>query len=246
MLNHTGERVQFGLTAGAPRTLTSAVFNALRSDILSARLLPGQKLHIGALAERFSVSLSAIREALSRLVSGGLVEAADQKGFRVHPVSLAELQDVMLSRIQIEGLALKLSIEHGDAAWAEALRQQHDRLSVEPLRDPADDRRHNPAWTVQHQRFHEALVAACPLNWLIRFRHTLYEQSERYRCLSVPLSPATRDVAAEHRLIHDAALSRDVAAAVAALSDHFSRTMNIVREGAPFLQAPETTSWPSR
>ena len=246
MLNNTAEVTQFGLTAGAPRTLTSAVFNELRSDILSARLRPGQKLHIGALADRFSVSLGAIREALSRLVSGGLVEAADQKGFRVYPVSVAELQDVMLSRIHIEGLALKLSIEHGDAAWAEALHRQHERLSDEPLRDPADDRRHNRAWTVQHQRFHEALVAACPLNWLIRFRHTLYEQSERYRCLSVPLSPPTRDVAAEHRLIHDAAISRDIAAALAALSGHFSRTMEIVAEGAPFLQEPDIASWPSR
>ena len=96
MLNNTAEVTQFGLTAGAPRTLTSAVFNELHSDILSARLRPGQKLHIGALADRFSVSLGAIREALSRLVSGGLVEAADQKGFRVYPVSVAELKPAVI------------------------------------------------------------------------------------------------------------------------------------------------------
>src|SRR6185436_12102276 len=40
-----------------PRSLTSAVQERLRADILSTRLLPGQKLHIAGLAKQFSVSL---------------------------------------------------------------------------------------------------------------------------------------------------------------------------------------------
>src|SRR5690349_12276640 len=70
-----------------PRSLTSAVHGRLRADILSTRLLPGQKLHIAGLAKQFSVSLAAVREALSRLVADGLVQASDQRGFRVSPVS---------------------------------------------------------------------------------------------------------------------------------------------------------------
>src|SRR3978361_1780671 len=50
-----------------PRTLTSAVLERLRADILSTRLVPGQKLHIAGLAKQFSVSLTSVREALSRL-----------------------------------------------------------------------------------------------------------------------------------------------------------------------------------
>jgi hypothetical protein len=45
----------------------------------------GQKLHIAGLAKQFSVSLAAVREALSRLVADGLVQASDQRGFRVSP-----------------------------------------------------------------------------------------------------------------------------------------------------------------
>jgi len=36
-----------------PRTLTSAVYGRLRADILSARVSPGQKLHISGLAKQF-------------------------------------------------------------------------------------------------------------------------------------------------------------------------------------------------
>ena len=93
------------LTEDRPRSLTSAVQERLRTDILSTRLLPGQKLHIAGLAKQFSVSLAAVREALSRLVADGLVQASDQRGFRVSPVSPADLRDVTQTRVDIEGLA---------------------------------------------------------------------------------------------------------------------------------------------
>src|SRR5260370_20964872 len=87
--------VGFGADGGSgPRTLTSAVLERLRADILSTKLVPGQKLHIAGLAKQFSVSLAAVREALSRLVAHGLVPASDQRGFRVSPVSPAALQNV--------------------------------------------------------------------------------------------------------------------------------------------------------
>ena len=101
-----------------PRTLTSAVLERLRTDILSTKLVPGQKLHIAGLAKQFGVSLAAVREALSRLVADGLVQASDQRGFRVSPVSSADLADVTQTRIDIESLALRRSIERGDAGMA--------------------------------------------------------------------------------------------------------------------------------
>ena len=106
-----------------PRSLTSAVQERLRADILATRLLPGQKPHIAGLAKQFSVSLAAVREALSRLVADGLVQASDQRGFRVSPVSPADLEDVTQTRVDIEGLALRRSIEHGDREWLGSVEQ---------------------------------------------------------------------------------------------------------------------------
>src|SRR5260370_17623029 len=82
--------VGFGADGGSGRrTLTSAVLERLRADILSTKLVPGQKLHIAGLAKQFSVSLAAVREALSRLVPPRLVQASDQRRFPVRPVSPA-------------------------------------------------------------------------------------------------------------------------------------------------------------
>src|SRR5439155_14669549 len=217
-----------------PRSLTSAVQERLRADILSTRLLPGQKLHIAGLAKQFSVSLAAVREALSRLVADGLVQASDQRGFRVSPVSLADLADVTRTRIDIEGLALRRSIELGDQAWLDAVKISHDRLRAVPYRYPDEPGVHYEEWVVRHRVFHRALVNACGSQWLLGFRHVLHEQSERYRRLAIRRnSEKSRNVEAEHAAIVHATLKRDADAAVAALSKHFMTTMQLVELATP-------------
>lgn len=85
------------------------------------------------------------------------------------------------------------------------------------------------AWRVAHARFHSALVAGCGSEWLLRFRHTLYEQSERYRVLSYRVKP--RDPAIEHRVIVEATLHWDAEAAIKALSERFRVTAKAMLEG---------------
>ena len=114
----------------------------LRADILSTKLVPGQKLHIAGLAKQFSVSLAAVREALSRLVADGLVQASDQRGFRVSPVSPADLADVTQTRIDIEGLALRRSIERGDQAWLASVEKAFASLNAVPYRHPDEPGSH--------------------------------------------------------------------------------------------------------
>ena len=217
-----------------PRTLTSAVLERLRADILSTRLVPGQKLHIAGLAKQFSVSLTSVREALSRLVADGLVQASDQRGFRVSPVSPADLADVTQTRIDIEGLALRRSIERGNQAWLASVEQAFATLNAVPYRHPDEPGSHYEEWVTRHRVFHRTLVNACGSPWLLGFRDMLHEQSERYRRLSIRRETGkTRDVEAEHAAIVQAVLKRDADAAVAALSVHFQTTMHLVGLAAP-------------
>lgn len=227
--------LSFGDSGGEvrPRSLTSAVQERLRADILAVRLMPGQKLHIAGLARQFSTSLAAVREALSRLVADGLVQASDQRGFRVSPVSLADLADVTRTRIDIEGMALRRSIEFGDQAWLDQVEAAHDRLRAVPYRYPDEPGPHYEQWVVQHRIFHRALVNACGSQWLLSFRDVLHEQSERYRRLSIRDVSKARDVEAEHAAIVAAVLRRDADAAVDAIATHFNVTMRFVEQNAP-------------
>lgn len=211
-----------------PRSLTARAFEALRADIVACRFAPGQRLKIGDLCTRFDVSLGAIREALSRLAAEGLVISEAQKGFRVAPVSRSDLADLTTARVDIESLALRRSILHGDVAWEAGIQTAFDRLARMPERSESDAARLNDYWAEAHQAFHGALVAGCNSRWLLRMRSILFEQSERYRRLSVTTGRKDRDVLGEHRRIMDATLARDADRAVALLSEHILMTTRLL------------------
>jgi DNA-binding GntR family transcriptional regulator len=204
---------------GEVRSLTSAVFANLRTDILSCRLKPDEKLHVRNLAKAYDVSLAAIREALSRLVADGFVVAQDQRGFRVSPTSIQDLEDVTETRIEIECLALRRSVARGGADWSEEVESAWKAISG--IR-PGDER-----WPTLHNRFHASLVGACGLEWLMRFRSVLFEQSERYRALSRGENSSVRDLEAEHYELMTAVLARDVDTATTLLTQHFRRTRDL-------------------
>lgn len=211
-------------------SLTAEAYNNIRADILSCRLQPGQKMIIADLCQSMGFSLGAVREALAKLTSEGLVEAEPRRGFRVTPITEAELRDITSVRATIESLCLENALKNGDIKWEANIVATEFELSKHKLQDATDPQRVSEAWAETHRRFHEALVAACDSPWLLRLREILYVQSERYRRVSVPLDRAKRDVAAEHKVIADAAIARDVDKACAAIRDHLEKTTRILIE----------------
>ncbi|MFG1344083.1 FCD domain-containing protein [Xanthobacter autotrophicus DSM 431] len=211
-------------------SLTAEAHNQIRGEILACRFAPGQKLVIADLCETFGFSLGAVREALAALASEGLVDTQPRKGFRVAPITEAELQDITRVRVLIESLCLESAIRNGDLKWEANIVSTEFELSKLSLLDPEDPERASEAWAQTHRRFHEALVAACDSPWLLRLRDMLYVQSERYRRFSVPLDRTKRDLVTEHKEIAAATIARDTSRATAALREHLERTTRILIE----------------
>lgn len=212
--------------------MTQGAYEGLRADLLACRILPGKKLKIQELCTRFSVSLGAIREALSRLTSEGLVVAEPQRGFRAAPISAADLVDLTMVRIEIDSLCLRRAIVSGDVEWEARLLAAAHRLARTPERAPDDPARSHEGWAEAHAAFHLALVDGCASPWLLHLHSLLYAQSERYRRLSVPLAASSRDVDAEHRAIVTATLARDAETAVHLLAAHLETTTHILLDAA--------------
>lgn len=210
---------------------------SIRAEILDGRLPPGSKLNIKALEQRLAVSLGAIREALSSLAAEGLVMAEAHRGYRVRTISREELVDLTSTRVEMEVLCLNQAMRHGDVEWESrivAAAHRMERLQAQPSEAEA---RSTLAWNQAHGEFHEALVSACASPWLLRLRRMLFEQSERYRLLSVPLGPSHRDVRGEHRRLMEAVLQRDEAATRQALAQHLQATTDILLR-SPLLDTP--------
>jgi DNA-binding GntR family transcriptional regulator len=218
-------------------SLTQDAYERVRADLLACRLKPGERLRINDLCKRLSVSLGAVREALSRLTSEGLVSAEPQLGFRVAPISTSDLQDLTMVRTEIEGLCLRQAIAEGDLAWESRIVAAYHRLSRTPHNAPDDPKRLNDDFAAAHSEFHQALVSACTSAWLHRIRHILFAQSARYVALSVPLARRDRDRNQEHRDLMDAVIARDAERATELMTAHLKLTTAILLEALAGLDA---------
>src|SRR5262245_39871770 len=117
------------------------------------RLEPGSKVQLGEIRARYNVSLSVVREAVTRLASERLLTSKSQHGFCVWPLSREDLIDLTRVRIEMERIALRESFDSGGPVWeAEALAAHHLLMSsssanrTEPLEGP------NYAWMRAHSQ----------------------------------------------------------------------------------------------
>ncbi len=92
--------------------------------MLHARL----QARIGEIADRFSVSPSVLREAMTRLAQDGLLSASPQRGFSVPELTAGLLEDLTRARRIIEAAASRESIADGDLAWESLVLAAHHTL----------------------------------------------------------------------------------------------------------------------
>ena len=211
-------------------TRATSVYDQLRADLLAGDLEPGSKLAIEALAERYDTSATPLREALNRLISDGLVERREQRGFVVAAISASDLAEITKTRCWLESLALRESIAAHSTEWEEALVLAHHRLARAP-RSLSDKRfEDNPEWEPLHRAFHRTLISGCGSRWLLQFCEQLADQHHRYRRLSAPRAFAKRGVKSEHQQLMQAAIEGRADDAVALLCAHFERTAKIIRD----------------
>lgn len=203
------------------KTLSESAYDALRNDIIGGQLAPEAKLRIDELRTSYDTGASPLREALNRLAGEGFVTTEGQRGFRVAPISVKDMAEITRLRILLECEALSESMRNGDDAWEANIIGAYHRLSK---LDSGPDQGF-PEWELRNQEFHEALIGACDSSWLLKFRHTLYEQHKRYRLISILEHDETRDVNREHEAIMNAVLARDEKTALAATQAHIMRTV---------------------
>ena len=208
---------------GSSVNLTEKAYESLRRDILGSRLRPGTPLRIVALARELDVSMSVVREALTRLAGKGLVVALPNQGFRVVSLSESDLEDLTQLRVRLECLALERSAEQSGVRWEADIVATHHVLERTPVNydgTPASEE-----WIEAHAAFHDALGAGCGSPRLIAFVHSLRDSAEVYRQWAAPMISAQhRDIAAEHRQLMELATGRKSRAATAALAAHIQLT----------------------
>lgn len=197
----------------------------LRNDILEGELAPLSKLQISNLKDRYATSVGPVREALSRLTAEGLVIKKGQRGHWVAPVSVDEFRNITHLRLMLEVDALQQSIGNGDLEWEGNVVGAMHRLKSVQTADRDDLKSFARDEERENRAFHKALISRCRSRWQLRFIDTLYDQTARYRRLSVLKHGNDHDIQQkEHESIVKAVLARDNEAAVQALVTHIENS----------------------
>ena len=215
--------------ASPTRTLIERAYADLREDILDGHLAPDEKLRVEHLKDRYAVSAGTLREALSRLVSDALVVAEGQRGFKVAPMAIEDLEDLTRLRVHIEIEALRRSVRRGEAAWRARVESAFDAVSA--LEQPIDPARARQ-WEQLNRAFHEALIGGIDSPWTIKVLRQIAQHSERYRRQAIGLPATGRDPHAEHQQIVEFALSGQEARAALALEAHICATADLLARHA--------------
>jgi DNA-binding GntR family transcriptional regulator len=208
-------------------TRADDVRRRIRGDILACVFRPGERLQFPLLCERYGASVGVVREALASLSSQGLVRTQPHQGHIVSPLSYDDLAELTTARVLIEPVVLQSAIEQGSVEWEARVVAAHHVLSRTPRTPPGDPAHVSEEWAPAHEAFHEALFSGCTNDRLLSITRGLSHAAALYRAWSMPLE-ATRDVAAEHQGLVDAALARDVPLARERLREHIERTAQLL------------------
>ncbi|MGX1163729.1 DNA-binding GntR family transcriptional regulator [Arthrobacter sp. SLBN-100] len=219
------------MSTAAKQTSADAVFEAVRDEVLAARVPPGAKMKLVEYSERFGASLSVVREAMSRLAEQGLLQAYPNRGFSTMPLTLEDLLNLTRARIVIETGALRESIARGSLAWEAKVVAAHHQLAATPMH--RNQTTINADFAAMHRDFHVALLAGSGNSHLESIAASLRDRSQLYQYWSQHVgNDPGRDLACEHRVLAELAVARKTDEACDALERHIQRTTDALLEYA--------------
>lgn len=175
------------------RTLSAAIVEQLRSDILDGTYSAGEQLRQDALATTFQVSRIPVREALFQLEAEGLVLIEPHKGAIVSSFSLEEIDDIFDLRVLLEPRML---------AQSAPLLTPQDIAEVSTLGDQfkgAIAAQDIAQWGQLNARYHLALYRHARQPRTLAIVTSLLQTSDRFTRLQMNRAAALSRAESEHR-----------------------------------------------
>jgi GntR family transcriptional regulator, transcriptional repressor for pyruvate dehydrogenase complex len=203
----------------ASNNLTDRVTLTLRDDIVRGKYEPGQQLPAAKdLGETFGVSITVIREALSRLKSDGLIASHQGKGVfveddaKARPFRLAPAEDSDQSLRHI--FELRMGVELQAATLAAERRKPSDlRAMLDCLKQMEPDKNSFEQALAADIAFHLLIGRATQNPLIVSFmkflQPHLYESISKARASSAKKAQITRTVHGDHYAIYEAIAASD-------------------------------------
>jgi len=159
----------------AMSTQADRLAEAIADSVLAGEFAPGFHLDETALAERFGVSRTPVREAIRLLASTGLIDVKPRRGARVATATSAQLEQLFGAMAEMEATCARLAAMSMTPIERRRLQNRHDAMAALVLSDDRD------AYAAANVDFHTQLYGGAHNETLASFAAGLRRRLAPFR-----------------------------------------------------------------
>jgi DNA-binding GntR family transcriptional regulator len=159
----------------APPTISEAIYQHLKKEIIEGRLQPNQRLQPKEIAKLFNVSSTPVRDAFLRLVSEGYLVLNARKGILVHEKTMAEVKQLYEIVRALDKIALRSLLRTTKKETIDSLKEMTRKLSEYYEANDAH------SYLRQNLKIHETIWKECANKFLYDTLVQVMEKIAIYR-----------------------------------------------------------------
>ena len=205
------------------QSLHQEVADRLRTMIVEAELVPGERIAEAELCDQLGVSRTPLREALKVLASEGLIDLLPNRGTRVSEITEKEIGELFEVLGGIERMAGELAAERASDKNIGKLRKFQQRMELHHR----NDERHE--YFELNRQVHELIVGMSDNSVLAATHANVMMKVQRARYLAIMSQERWDESVREHAEICEAIADHDSPRAGALIMTHVRKTGDIVQ-----------------
>ncbi len=162
--------------AAPKRRVTDVAYDAIEKLLVTLQLEPGSPVIEGELAARTGLGRTPVREALMRMVAGGLIVQQPQRGLQVSAIDLADHLDVIQTRRVLETLIATCSARRATGAQRKDIVRCAEKMVKAANRQNLDEYMlaDHELDQVNHQASHNRPAVNCVIPLIVQCRRFWY------------------------------------------------------------------------
>ncbi len=149
-------------------TKANSIFEIIRQDIIDGHYSAGEMINERDLAEKYGVSKTPIREALTSLVSYGFLVKYPRRGYFIKEIDMNEYMDLLQYRFLLEADIAYYIIKTASDEQIRSLYEYTPKVAMT-----------FEEWQEANARFHLALAELTGNKYLINALATVFNQTKR-------------------------------------------------------------------
>ncbi len=197
--------------------ILSSVAERIRELVLSGALAPGAKLDEQALAERFEVSRTPVREALRELANTGLIELLPRRGAFVAALTPPQVDELFAAMSELEATCARMAAMSMAPNERRDLQRLQETMGELAARELVDD------FYKANEQLHALILRGAHNSLLAQMTASLRDRRRSHRTTQFRSPGRLLRSHAEHEVVVRAIISGDPARAHAAMLHHLGQ-----------------------